>query len=142
MHFSSLPPLRVHGLLRHNLCIALLGSQQPMVKKTKPLVDESDVESEEVFEKAAEVFRVMSAPMRLRIISALCNGEKNVGELLAEINTTQPNMSQHLSTLYQAGVLGKRREGVQIYYRIINDKVVSLCRAVCVQIASESPASV
>ena len=142
MHFSSLLPLRVHGLLRHNLCIPLLGSQQPMVKKTKPLVDESDVESEEVFEKAAEVFRVMSAPMRLRIISALCNGEKNVGELLAEINTTQPNMSQHLSTLYQAGVLGKRREGVQIYYRIINDKVVSLCRAVCVQIASESPASV
>lgn len=110
-----------------------------MVKKTKPLVDESDLKSDEVFEKAAEVFRVMSAPMRLRIISALCNGEKNVGELLVEIQTTQPNMSQHLSTLYQAGVLGKRREGVQIYYRIVNDKVVSLCRAMCVQIASESP---
>ena len=82
-----------------------------MVKKTKPLVDESDEQSDEVFEKAAEVFRVMSAPMRLRIISALCNGEKNVGELLAEIQTTQPNMSQHLNTLYLAGVLGKRREG-------------------------------
>ena len=109
-----------------------------MVKKTKPLVDQSENDSEEVFEKAAEVFRVMSAPMRLRIISALCNGEKNVGELLAEIQTTQPNMSQHLSTLYQAGVLGKRRDGVQIYYRIVNDKVVSLCRAVCVQIASEN----
>jgi DNA-binding transcriptional ArsR family regulator len=95
-------------------------------------------ESEEVFDKAADLFRVMSAPMRLRIISALCNGEKNVGELLAEIDTTQPNMSQHLNTLYQAGVLGKRREGVQIYYRIINDRVVTLCRAVCVQIASES----
>ena len=89
-------------------------------------------ESEEVFEKAADLFRVMSAPMRLRIISALCNGEKNVGELLAEIDTTQPNMSQHLNTLYQAGVLGKRREGVQIYYRIINDRVVTLCRSVCV----------
>jgi ArsR family transcriptional regulator len=111
-----------------------------MVKKTKPLVDESAEQADEVFEKAAEVFRVMSAPMRLRIISALCNGEKNVGELLTEIHTTQPNMSQHLNTLYQAGVLGKRREGVQIYYR--NDKVVSLCRAVCVQLASESPASV
>ncbi len=112
-----------------------------MVKKAKTLVDESDEQSDEVFEKAAEVFRVMSAPMRLRIISALCNGEKNVGELLSEIHTTQPNMSQHLNTLYQAGVLGKRREGVQIYYRIVNDKVVSLCRAVCVQIASESPVS-
>jgi ArsR family transcriptional regulator len=47
-------------------------------------------------------------------------------------------MSQHLNTLYQSGVLGKRREGVQIYYRIINDRVVTLCRSVCVQIASES----
>jgi DNA-binding transcriptional ArsR family regulator len=106
--------------------------------KTAPANHQALTESEVVFEKAAEVFRVMSAPMRLRIISALCNGEKNVGELLAEIDTTQPNMSQHLNTLYQAGVLGKRREGVQIYYRIVNDKVVTLCRAMCVQIASEA----
>jgi len=98
------------------------------------------IESDEVFDLAAEVFRVMSAPMRLKIISCLCNGEKNVSELLAEINTTQPNMSQHLNTLYQAGVLGKRRDGVQIYYRIINDRVVTLCRAVCTQIAIESDA--
>ena len=109
-----------------------------MVKQAKaPAEDAAIAESEEVFEKAAEMFRVMSAPMRLRIVSALCNGEKNVGELIAEVNTTQPNMSQHLKTLYQAGVLGKRRDGVQIYYRIINERVVTLCRAVCVQIASE-----
>lgn len=95
-------------------------------------------ESDEVFEIAAEVFRVMSAPMRLKIISALCNGEKNVSELLEEIATTQPNMSQHLNTLYHAGVLGKRRDGVQIFYRIINDRVVTLCRAVCTQVAIEA----
>ncbi|PIT74031.1 metalloregulator ArsR/SmtB family transcription factor [Limnohabitans sp. G3-2] len=106
--------------------------------KTAAPEDNVLTESEEVFDKAAELFRVMSAPMRLRIISALCNGEKNVGELLAEIDTTQPNMSQHLNTLYQAGVLGKRREGVQIFYRIVNDRVVTLCRSVCVQIASEN----
>jgi ArsR family transcriptional regulator len=47
-------------------------------------------------------------------------------------------MSQHLNTLYKAGVLGKRRDGVQIFYRIVNDRVVSLCRAVCTQIAIES----
>jgi DNA-binding transcriptional ArsR family regulator len=92
-------------------------------------------ESDEVFEKAAEIFRVMSAPMRLRIISALCHGEKNVGQLLAEIPTTQPNMSQHLNTLFLAGVLGKRRQGVQIHYRIVDDRVVSMCRALCAQLA-------
>jgi ArsR family transcriptional regulator len=49
-------------------------------------------------------------------------------------------MSQHLNTLYKAGVLGKRRDGVQIHYRIINDRVVTLCRAVCTQIAIETDA--
>lgn len=106
--------------------------------KRQPRTAAAAAESDEVFEMAAEVFRVMSAPMRLKIISCLCNGEKNVSELLEEIATTQPNMSQHLNTLYQAGVLGKRREGVQIFYRIINDRVVTLCRAVCTQVAIEA----
>ena len=113
-----------------------------MPKRTAPANGVAPgVESDLVFEMAAEVFRVMSAPMRLKIISSLCNGEKNVTQLLEEIETTQPNMSQHLNTLNQAGVLGKRREGVQIYYRIINDRVVTLCRAVCTQIAIEADVS-
>ncbi|MFN4005478.1 MAG: ArsR/SmtB family transcription factor [Hylemonella sp.] len=95
-------------------------------------------DSDQVFELAAEVFRVMSAPMRLKIISHLCDGERNVSYLLSKIDTTQPNMSQHLTTLYQAGVLGKRREGVQIYYRIIDERVAALCRAVCTQIAADA----
>ena len=109
--------------------------------KATAFAPDTDFQSDQVFELAAEVFRVMSAPMRLKIISALCQGEKNVGELLAHVPTTQPNMSQHLNTLYKAGVLGKRREGVQIYYRIINERVVSLCRVVCTQIAMEGDAA-
>jgi ArsR family transcriptional regulator len=109
-----------------------------MANRTNSSAAPAAVESDEVFELAAEVFRVMSAPMRLKIIACLCNGERNVSELLSEIETTQPNMSQHLSMLYRSGVLAKRREGVQIYYRIVNDRVVTLCRAVCTQIAIEA----
>ena len=91
-----------------------------------------------VFDKAAEMFRVMSAPMRLKIISCLCVGEQNVTYLLGKIATTQPNMSQHLNTLYKAGVLAKRREGVQIHYRIANEQIVNLCKIVCTQVEAES----
>ena len=90
-----------------------------------------------VFEKAADLFRVLSAPMRLKIISCLCDGEQNVSYLLEKIATTQPNMSQHLNTLYKSGVLTKRREGVQIYYSIANQQIVNLCKAVCTQIEAE-----
>jgi ArsR family transcriptional regulator len=90
-----------------------------------------------VFDSVAELFSVLSTPIRLKIISALCSGERNVSQLLEQIDTTQPNMSQHLSTLYRAGVLGKRREGTQIYYRLESDRVASLCRAVCNQVSIE-----
>lgn len=90
-----------------------------------------------VFDSVAELFALLSTPIRLKIISALCNGEKNVSELLAEIDTTQPNMSQHLATLYRAGVLGRRRDGTQIRYRLQSERVATLCRAVCTQVAIE-----
>jgi ArsR family transcriptional regulator len=102
-------------------------------------------ESEQIFASAAELFGVLATPIRLRIISALCQGEKNVSQLLEEIDTTQPNMSQHLATLYRAGVLGKRRDSTQIYYRIVNEQAASICRTVCTQIAlglEERPAAV
>lgn len=95
-------------------------------------------ESEGVFSAAAELFALLATPIRLRIISALCQGEKNVSQLLAEIDTTQPNMSQHLSTLYRAGVLGKRRDSTQIYYRIENEQAAGICRAVCMQVALQA----
>lgn len=94
-------------------------------------------EADEVFESAAELFSLLSTPIRLKLLSALCNGERNVSELLAQIDTTQPNLSQHLATLYRAQILGRRREGTQIYYRIANQRAVTLCRAVCTQMALE-----
>jgi DNA-binding transcriptional ArsR family regulator len=90
-----------------------------------------------VFDSVAELFSVLSTPIRLKIISAVCQSEKNVSQLLAEIDTTQPNMSQHLSTLYRSGVLAKRREGTQVYYRLQSERVAALCRAVCTQVALE-----
>ena len=89
------------------------------------------------FESGAELFSVLSTPIRLKIISAVCQGEKNVSELLSEIETTQPNMSQHLSTLYRSGILAKRRDGTQMYYRLQSERVATLCRAVCTQVAME-----
>jgi ArsR family transcriptional regulator len=114
-----------------------------MKQKLEPgmtLDDDSAVngESDQVFSSAAELFRLLATPIRLKIISALCQTEKNVSQLLNEIDTTQPNMSQHLSTLYRAGVLSRRRDATQIYYRIGNERAATLCRAVCMQIALEA----
>ena len=97
----------------------------------------AQVERGRVFELAAELFAVLATPMRLRVLSALCEREKSVNELLAEIDTTQPNLSQHLAVLYRTGVLAKRREGTLVIYRVQSEKAVALCRSVCTQIAIE-----
>ena len=99
-------------------------------------MDAAVIDDDRVYVNAAELFRAMAAPMRLRIISALCNGEKNVSELLSSIETTQPNMSQHLNTLYKGGVLARRREGVQIFYSIANQDIAAICKAVCLSIST------
>ncbi len=89
------------------------------------------------YESAAELFGVLSTPLRLRIIGALCSGEKNVSELLQGIEVSQPNMSQQLNVLYRAGVVDKRRHGAQVYYRIADETVVRVCKAVCSQVRLE-----
>jgi DNA-binding transcriptional ArsR family regulator len=109
-----------------------------MDKRSEASPAMGDLSSQDrVFESAAELFALLATPVRLKIISAVCQQEKNVSELLALINTTQPNMSQHLATLYRSGVLGKRREGTQVYYRLQSERVATLCRAVCTQMAIE-----
>ena len=100
-------------------------------------VSSEALEQSRVFELAAELFGILATPMRLRILSALCDGEKSVSQLLLEIDTTQPNLSQHLNLLYRSGVLAKRKEGTQVIYRVQSDKAVNLCRTVCSQIAIE-----
>lgn len=96
--------------------------------------------ADSVFESVAELFSLLSTPVRLKILNELCQGEKNVSQLLMGIATTQPNMSQHLSTLYRAGILARRREGSQIFYRLEDQRVANLCRVVCAEVAQDMPA--
>lgn len=96
---------------------------------------DDDAQQRVVFDKAAELFSLLSTPVRLRIISELCSGERNVGQLLERIDVAQPNMSQHLNMLYRAGVVARRRQGAQIYYRIADESAGMVCRAVCTQVA-------
>ena len=97
----------------------------------------SDPQQQRVFESAAALFAVLATPLRLQILSALCEQEKSVSQLLLDIETSQPNLSQHLAVLFKTGVLAKRKEGTQVIYRVQSEKAGALCRSVCTQIAIE-----
>jgi DNA-binding transcriptional ArsR family regulator len=91
----------------------------------------------ELFEEVSDYFFLLSEPTRLKILYALCNGERPVGEVVAEIESTQANVSRQLNMLYRARILGRRKEGTQVYYRIEDQNTIEMCRNVCGRIASK-----
>lgn len=90
-------------------------------------------------DRAAELFAVLSTPVRLQIIRILCDGEQSVTHLLAQIEASQPNMSRHLQVLYQAGMLTKRRSGHQIFYRLADNSQALVCKLVCSNLEPHGP---
>jgi DNA-binding transcriptional ArsR family regulator len=93
--------------------------------------------SQKVFETAAELFAVLSTPIRLQVLNALCDGERTVNEMVTRIGCSQPNLSQHLNVLYKSGIVAKRKEGTQVIYRVQSERAMAICRSVCTQVAIE-----
>jgi len=85
----------------------------------------------ELTELIAARFRLLAEPMRVRILDRLRDGERSVGELVAELGTTQQNVSKHLSILNRDGVLGRRKDGNRAVYWIADESVLDLCEHVC-----------
>ncbi|HEY8797391.1 MAG TPA: metalloregulator ArsR/SmtB family transcription factor [Candidatus Dormibacteraeota bacterium] len=87
---------------------------------------------ETLLEEAARRFALLGDPSRLRILSTLhAAGEVPVGELADRSGLTRTNLSQHLSRLAAAGLVGRRREGTTIYYRVVDESLGELCDLVC-----------
>jgi DNA-binding transcriptional ArsR family regulator len=84
-------------------------------------------QSKTLFELQSEVCKTLASPKRLEIINALKEGEKTVGELVEILGVPKANVSQHLAVMRHKGILNSRRDGVNIYYRIANPKVVQAC---------------
>jgi ArsR family transcriptional regulator len=64
------------------------------------------------------VFKALSDETRLRILKLLEHGELCVCDIVAALDTIQPKVSFHLSTLKEAGLIRDRKQGKWIHYCI------------------------
>jgi ArsR family transcriptional regulator len=80
-----------------------------------------------LFELQSEVCKTLASPKRLEILNALKEGEKTVTELVDILGVPKANVSQHLAVMRHKGILATRREGVNIFYRVANPKVIQAC---------------
>jgi ArsR family transcriptional regulator len=80
-----------------------------------------------IFEMQAEICKTLTNPKRIEILNVLKNEEKTVTELVTALGASKANVSQHLAVMRHKGILTTRREGVNIYYRVVNPKVIDAC---------------
>lgn len=81
-------------------------------------------------DKYAEIFKALAHPVRLRIVCGLVNKEEcNVSIMVEKLGISQPNVSQHLNILKNAGVITGYRKGTQICYKVTNDAVKKIVEA-------------
>ncbi len=80
-----------------------------------------------IFEMQAEICKTLTNPKRIEILNTLRNEEKTVTELVTALGASKANVSQHLAVMRHKGILTTRREGVNIYYRVSNPKVIDAC---------------
>ncbi len=82
---------------------------------------------QDIYELHADICKIFSHAKRLEIIDTLKNGELSAGELIDKTGLSKANLSQHMSVLRSKGVVITRREGVNVYYRIANPKIIQAC---------------
>ncbi|MGD0916234.1 MAG: metalloregulator ArsR/SmtB family transcription factor [Thermodesulfobacteriota bacterium] len=85
---------------------------------------------EQIYELHADLCKVFSNAVRLEIINTLKDKEMSARELIERIGLSKANLSQHMSVLKLKGVILTRREGVNIYYRIANPKIIQACQLI------------
>jgi ArsR family transcriptional regulator, virulence genes transcriptional regulator len=82
---------------------------------------------EKIYELHADMCKIFSNAKRLEIINTLKDQEMSATELIEKIGLSKVNLSQHMSVLRAKGVILSRRNGVNIYYRISNPKIIQVC---------------
>jgi DNA-binding transcriptional ArsR family regulator len=86
---------------------------------------------DEIAELIAKRFRLLAEPTRVKLLDRMHGGEASVQELADAVGTTQQNVSKHLGALADAGILGRRKAGNFVYYRVVDDSIWQLCEDVC-----------
>ena len=82
------------------------------------------------FKIKADFLKGLAHPVRLQIIENLKNGEASVGKLVQKLGVKQSNLSRHLATLRELGVLETRQEKTTVFYAIHDHDIFKILRPI------------
>ena len=73
-----------------------------------------------------DVFKALADPTRLKILECVRDGEKCICEIIPYTGKSQPNVSQHLKVLKNAGIVDERKDGTRIIIKASNNDIYSI----------------
>lgn len=81
------------------------------------------------YEKKAEILKAIAHPVRLCIVNGLLQeGGCNVSKMQNCLDVPQSTISQHLAKLKAAGIIEGKRQGVEIYYHVVDEEVKKIVK--------------
>ena len=80
---------------------------------------------------------MLGDPLRLELLHRLGDSEMAVGALVEATGAGQANVSKHLQILLRAGLVQRRKEGLQAYYKIVDPSIFQLCDLVCGRLSEQ-----
>ena len=81
----------------------------------------------QIYKLHASICHTLANPKRLEIIDKLRANELSVTALAEALEISQANLSQHLALMRQRGIVTTRREGVNVFYKLSNPKLIRAC---------------
>lgn len=88
---------------------------------------------------AAVRFKALAHPVRLQILDMLRTGEVCVCHMEAALDRRQAYISQQLMTLREAGLVESRKDGLQVFYRLVDDSTTSVLETVFGPMVADAP---
>ncbi|HUS98763.1 MAG TPA: metalloregulator ArsR/SmtB family transcription factor [Candidatus Thermoplasmatota archaeon] len=74
----------------------------------------------------ADVFKALADPTRLKILECIRKGEKCICEIIPYTGKSQPNVSQHLKVLKNAGIVDERKDGTRIIIKVSKNEIYTI----------------
>jgi DNA-binding transcriptional ArsR family regulator len=86
--------------------------------------------SDEMLEQAAECLKVMSHPVRLKLVNLLLQGNFPVGELSEKCDCSPSQTCEHLRLMKSCGFLSSERDGRRVFYKVISPRLPKLLECI------------
>jgi len=82
---------------------------------------------QKIFQMQCDICKALGHPLRLAIVDRLKQGETAAADLIADLEISKANLSKHMALLAHGGIIDSRRDGRQIFYRLLDPEIYEAC---------------